>query len=82
MIVILLGCYGNPVDVCSDAPTWAQRAARGGWRWSSRFVRHLYVATCTAPSCRLEYSQLLATKEIVSRDTVGIGIKKDKKSTQ
>src|ERR687888_2267271 len=57
----------------------ATGCAHGGWRCWRHFASPLWGATCTANYCAarcsicpLEYLQLLATKEITSRDTVGI----------
>jgi len=52
---------------------------RGGWRCGLRVARPLYVATCTTNYCAaqwsmwpLNYPQLLATKEMMSRATVDL----------
>src|SRR5215831_12364438 len=67
----------------------ATGCARGGWRCCRRCTRPLWVATCIANSCAargslcpLEYPQLLATKEITSRDTVGIAVRSIYHNTQ
>src|SRR5712691_6253634 len=53
--------------------------ARGGWRCCGRSARPLCVATCAVKSCAtrgsispLFYLQLLATKAMTSRHTVGL----------
>src|SRR5262249_60784790 len=57
----------------------AAGGARGGWRCCRRSVSPLFVATCAGNYCAtrcsispLLYPQLLATKEITSRHTVGV----------
>src|SRR5262245_38848536 len=58
----------------------ATGCARGSWRCCRRAARPLCVATCAVNSCAtrgsispLVYPQLLATKDIMSTHTVGLG---------
>jgi hypothetical protein len=63
---------GAAVDICSDALTWAPRAARTADGGVVDIARTLSGAQCVARCDPLECLQLLATKKVTSRDTVGL----------
>jgi hypothetical protein len=70
---------GAAVDAHRDTPAWGQRAERTVEGGVVAVPRPLCVATCAVHYCAtrgsispLFYPQLLATKEMTSRHTVGI----------